>query len=79
MKKLNVTSQKGDAPPIGEHASRLALSPAEAAAALGVSRDYFDKHVGPLVPMVRLGRRKLVPAKALEQWLNTIAEAVRRV
>lgn len=49
---------------------RLALSPSEAAALLGISRDHFDAHVGPFLPIVRLGRRKLVPVKALEDWLD---------
>ena len=38
---------------------RLALSPDEAAAALGVSRDYFDEHVAGELRIVRRGRRKL--------------------
>jgi excisionase family DNA binding protein len=53
-----------------ERVPRLALSPEEAAAALGVSRDYFDEHVGPELRIVRRGRRKLVPIKELERWLE---------
>lgn len=49
---------------------RLALTRAEAAASLGVSSDYFDKHVAPTLPMCRLGRRCLVPVAALEKWLT---------
>ncbi len=52
---------------------RLALTRAEAAASLGVSSDYFDKHVAPSLPMVRLGRRCLVPVAALEKWLTQSA------
>jgi excisionase family DNA binding protein len=56
---------------------RLALSPNESAEALGVSRDYFDRHVAPELRMVRRGRRRLVPLRELERWLD--AEAARAV
>ena len=49
---------------------RLALSPAEAAASLGVSRDYFDDHVLPDLRAVRRGRRVLIPTRELERWLE---------
>src|SRR2546429_3693878 len=49
---------------------RLALSPDEAAAALGVSRDYFDEHVIGELRIVRRGRRILVALAELEQWLD---------
>jgi excisionase family DNA binding protein len=49
---------------------RLALSPDEAAAALGVSRDYLDKHISPELRWVRRGRRKLVAVSELERWLD---------
>ena len=49
---------------------RLALSPDEAALSLGVSRDYFDKHVAPDLRIVRLSRRRLVPVRELESWLD---------
>lgn len=57
--------------------SRLALSPDEAAASLGVSRDYFDEHVAHELRIVRRGRRRLVPVRELEQWLDR--EAARAV
>jgi excisionase family DNA binding protein len=50
--------------------SRITLSPAEAAAALGVSRDFFDKHIGPELRIVRRGRLKLIPVKELERWVE---------
>jgi hypothetical protein len=37
---------------------RLALTPSEAAQALGCSRDFFDKHIGPELRWVRRGRLK---------------------
>ena len=52
---------------------RLALSPDEAAAAIGVSRDYMDEHVGPELRWVRRGRRKLVAVAELELWLERSA------
>jgi excisionase family DNA binding protein len=52
-----------------EAVPRLALSPSEAAEALGVSRDYFDEHIGPELRWVRRGRRKLVALRELERWL----------
>jgi hypothetical protein len=49
---------------------RLALSKAEAAAALGVSVDFFEDHVMHQLRVVRLGRRRLVPVKELVRWLD---------
>jgi excisionase family DNA binding protein len=49
---------------------RLALSLDEAAASLGVSRDYFDQHVRPELRVVRRGRRILVAAAELARWLE---------
>lgn len=49
---------------------RLAVSPDEAAAVLGVSRDYFDEHVIGELRIVRRGRRILVPLAELERWLD---------
>jgi excisionase family DNA binding protein len=48
---------------------RLAVSPDEAAALLGVSRDYFDEHVLDELRVVRRGRRILVALAELERWL----------
>ena len=53
---------------------RLALDRAEAAAALGMSLDSFERHVQPTVRMVRLGRMRLVPIAELERWLAEHAE-----
>jgi len=49
---------------------RLALTRAEAAASIGVSEDFFDRHIAPTLAMCRLGRRCLVPVSALEKWLT---------
>jgi excisionase family DNA binding protein len=52
---------------------RLAVSPDEAAAVLGVSRDYFDEHVIDELRIVRRGRRILVALAELERWLDRAA------
>ena len=52
---------------------RGALSPDEAAAWLGVSRDHFDRHIAQELRIVRSGRRKLIAIKELERWLDRSA------
>ena len=52
---------------------RLALSPAEAAGVLGVSRDYFDEHILPELRIIRRGRRILIPLAEIERWLERSA------
>ena len=42
--------------------------PGEAAAALGVSVDHFDRHVRHDLRLVRSGRLVLVPVRELERW-----------
>jgi hypothetical protein len=53
---------------------RLALSREEAAAALGMSLDSFERHVQPTLRLVRLGRMRLVPVREIERWLEENAE-----
>lgn len=52
---------------------RLALSADEAAAALGVSRDYLDEHIASELRWVRRGRRKFVAVREVERWLERAA------
>jgi excisionase family DNA binding protein len=52
---------------------RLALTPEEAAASIGISRDSFDRHVLPEIRAVRRGRLVLVPVKELEKWVDRSA------
>jgi excisionase family DNA binding protein len=52
---------------------RLCVKPDEAAQMLGVSRDYFDEHVKPELPIVRRGRRILIALTELEHWLDRAA------
>ena len=53
---------------------RLALTREEAAAALGMSLDSFERHVQPTIGLVRLGRMRLVPVREIDRWLNEQAE-----
>lgn len=57
---------------------RVALSREEAAAALGMSLDSFERHVQPTIRMLRLGKLRLVPVAALEEWANDHAERTIR-
>jgi excisionase family DNA binding protein len=60
---------------------RIALTPAEAAAALGVGPDFFEEHVAPDLSVIRRGRKRLIPAAELERWAREsatrIAEGIR--
>jgi excisionase family DNA binding protein len=47
----------------------LAFELGEAAAALGVSKKFFDEHIRHELRVVRRGRRVLVPVRELERWL----------
>jgi hypothetical protein len=52
---------------------RLALSPAEAADALGVSRNHLDRHIGHELRWTIRGQRKLVAVAELQRWLERSA------
>jgi excisionase family DNA binding protein len=60
-----------------QSAPALALSVEQACEALGVSWDTWRAHIEPEVPLVRLGRRKLIPVSELQAWLDRHAESVR--
>jgi hypothetical protein len=53
---------------------RIALTPSEAAAAIGVGPDFFDANVAPQLRLVRRGRKRLVPVRELEQWVAENSE-----
>ena len=55
---------------------RLALRVEEAAAAIGVSDDFYRAHVAPHVRVVRRGRLRLVAVRELERFLDENAELV---
>jgi hypothetical protein len=53
---------------------RIALTPSEAAAAIGVGPDFFDANVAPQLRVIRRGRKRLVPVRELERWVAENAE-----
>lgn len=53
---------------------RIALTPSEAAAAIGVGPDFFDANVAPQLRLIRRGRKRLVPVRELEQWVAENSE-----
>lgn len=53
---------------------RLALTREEAALAIGMSVDSFERHVQPTLRLVRRGRLRLVPVSELARWLDANAE-----
>lgn len=53
---------------------RFALTPPEAAAAIGVGPDFFDTNVAPHLRLIRRGRKRLVPVTELERWVAENAE-----
>jgi hypothetical protein len=52
---------------------RIALTPPEAAAAIGVGPDFFDAEVAPELRLIRRGRKRLVPVAELERWTRESA------
>jgi hypothetical protein len=55
---------------------RIALTPPEAAAAIGVGPDFFDSNVAPELRVIRRGRKRLVPVSELERWTVENAERI---
>ncbi len=55
---------------------RLALTRSEAAAALGMSINSFERHVQPELRVVRRGKLRLFPVAELERWLRENSERV---
>ena len=61
---------------------RVTLTKPEAAAALGISVDSFERHVQPELRVIRRGRMRLIPLSELEGWATdnaalTLSETVR--
>lgn len=54
---------------------RFALTPPEAAAAIGVGPDFFEENVAPELRLIRRGRKRLVPVSELERWVAQAASA----
>lgn len=66
---MTVSSARRPEPP------RLALRVEEAADALGVSVDTFERHVAPGLRVVYAGRLRLYPVPELARWLERQAVA----
>jgi hypothetical protein len=52
----------------------VALTKPQAAAALGVSVDSFERHIQSDLKVIRRGRLRLFPVAELERWANAHAE-----
>jgi hypothetical protein len=57
---------------------RIALTREQAAAALGMSLDSFERHVQPELRLIRRGKLRLVPIRELERWADGAAERTLR-
>jgi excisionase family DNA binding protein len=57
---------------------RLAFNQQEAAEALGISVDHFERHVKADLPVVYSGSLRLYPRADLERWLERQAISRRR-
>jgi hypothetical protein len=66
------TSADGREHPAAAH--RLAITRVEAARALGVSINSFERHVQPELRIVRRGKLRLIPVREIERWLEENAE-----
>jgi excisionase family DNA binding protein len=57
-------------------APRIALTPAEAAQALGVSEHYLREHISHELAWIRRGRKRLVSVSELERWMRASEERI---
>jgi hypothetical protein len=57
-----------------EAVPRVALTRREAAAALGISLDSFERHVRPDLRLVKRGNLRLVAVTELERWAEQHSE-----
>ena len=55
----------------------LAVSPAKAAALLGVSRSKFYELLNEEIPALKVGRRTLVRVADIERFLNSLSKSER--
>src|SRR4051812_42923967 len=56
--------------PESQDLPRLALTKREAAEALGMSIDSFERYVQPDLRVVRRGRMRLIPVRELQRWVD---------
>jgi excisionase family DNA binding protein len=63
------------APAVQDAVDRLAYSPGELAASLGVTRQHINNLIARgEIPSVKLGRRRLIPARAVAALLEQGAD-----
>jgi hypothetical protein len=55
---------------------RVALTPPEAAAALGVGPDFFDQNIRPELRVIRKRSKRLYAVAELERWAEESAEQI---
>ncbi len=53
---------------------RVALTPPEAAASLGVGATFFDNEIAPELRVIRRGRKRLIPVTELQRWTEDNAD-----
>ena len=63
-------------PGVLEGVPRLALTPADGAAALGMGLTSFKKYVQPYVRIIPRGKLRVIPVSELERWAEENAENV---
>jgi hypothetical protein len=68
-----VSSSPRDTPTVAS-IPRVALTREEAAAALSMSLDSFERHVQPELRLIRRGKLRLVPVSELQRWADDAAQ-----
>jgi hypothetical protein len=53
---------------------RIALTPPEAAAAVGVGESFFNAEIAPELRAIRRGRKRLYAVSELERWVERNAD-----
>jgi excisionase family DNA binding protein len=59
--------------PLTAPVPRITLTRDEAAAALGMSLDSFERYVQPNIRIIREGKLRLVPVSELQRWAEQAA------
>jgi excisionase family DNA binding protein len=57
-------------PAVADLRASVSVTPEQAAQLLNVSRDFLDDQVMPSLRVARVGRKRLIPVRELEQWLE---------
>jgi hypothetical protein len=54
---------------------RVALTPPEAAASLGVGSTFFDAEIAPELRVIRRGRKRLYAIAEIQRWVESNGES----